>query len=177
MPPWSRLIFLSDRRVLTWLPLADKAKMGAFFFPSGRCVDPDSLKRLNYAAVRLKAERADDLIKAVLILLGLCVPFAFALERLLVGSTSIYRQVAWFTVFFTLTFALLYLTHPAFAIAKTPVIIFLGFAVVVLSGLVIGIIMQKFKQEITLMQGLTVTAHVTDISRFNTIMAAMNISS
>lgn len=115
----------------------------------------------------------DDLVKAVLVLLALCVPFAFALERLLIGSNMIYKQVAWFTGFFTLTFIILYLSHPAFAIAKTPIIIFLGFAVVLLSVLVIFIIMRKFEVELKALQGMTASIHAADISRFNTVMAAM----
>ncbi len=117
----------------------------------------------------------DDLVTAVLVLLALCIPFAFALERLLIGSSMIYKQVAWFVGFFIATFILLYLSHPAFAIAQTPIIIFLGFAVVSLSGLVIFIIMQKFEIELKSMQGMTSTVHASDISRFNTIMAAMSM--
>jgi hypothetical protein len=115
----------------------------------------------------------DDLVTAVLVLLALCIPFAFALERLLIGANMIYKQVAWFTGFFIATFILLYLSHPAFAIAQTPIIIFLGFAVVSLSGLVIFIIMQKFEVELKTLQGMTSTVHASDISRFNTVMAAM----
>jgi len=117
----------------------------------------------------------DDLVTAVLVLLALCIPFAFALERILIGSSLIYKQVAWFVGFFIATFILLYLSHPAFAIAQTPIIIFLGFAVVSLSGLVIFIIMQKFEIELKAMQGMTSTVHASDISRFNTIMAAMSM--
>ncbi len=117
----------------------------------------------------------DDLVAAVLILLALCIPFAFALERLLIGSTIIYRQVMWFGAFFLATFAILYLSHPAFAVAQTPIIIFLGFTVVVLSSLVIFIIMQKFETELKAMQGMTNTVHQADISRFNTVMAAMSM--
>ena len=117
----------------------------------------------------------DDLVTAVLVLLALCIPFAFALERLLIGSSLIYKQVGWFVGFFIATFILLYLSHPAFAIAQTPIIIFLGFAVVSLSGLVIFIIMQKFEVELKAIQGMTSTVHASDISRFNTIMAAMSM--
>jgi len=117
----------------------------------------------------------DDLVTAVLVLLALCIPFAFALERLMIGSTTIYKQMAWFIGFFLATFVLLYLSHPAFAIAQTPIIIFLGFAVVSLSTLVIFIIMQKFEVELKALQGMTATVHASDISRFNTIMAAMNM--
>ena len=117
----------------------------------------------------------DDLVHAVLILLALSVPFAFALERLLVGSTSVYRQIGYFAGFFVFTFLLLYLTHPAFAIAKTPIIIFLGFAIVLLSGLVIVIIMRKFEVELKVLQGLESTVHAADVSRFGTVMAAMSM--
>jgi len=117
----------------------------------------------------------DDLVTAVLVLLALCIPFAFALERLLIGSNMIYKQMAWFVGFFIATFILLYLSHPAFAIAQTPIIIFLGFAVVALSSLVIFIIMQKFEVELKTLQGMTATVHASDISRFNTVMAAMSM--
>ena len=125
-----------------------------------------------YASIR---GMLDDLVHAVLILLALSVPFAFALERLLIGSTSIYRQIAWFTGLFVCTFILLFLTHPAFAIAKTPIVIFLGFAVIVLSGLVIVIIMRKFEVELKVLQGLESTVHAADVSRFGTVMAAMSM--
>ncbi|MBP7831005.1 MAG: hypothetical protein KA248_13920 [Kiritimatiellae bacterium] len=134
------------------------------------CASAFEAARPVYTQVR---ESMDDLVKAVLVLLALCIPFAFALERLLIGATIIFRQVAWFAGFFIATFLLLYFSHPAFAIAQTPIIIFLGFAVVVLSGLVIVIIMQKFQVELKLLQGMTSTVHAADISRFSTVMAAM----
>jgi hypothetical protein len=116
-----------------------------------------------------------DLVSAVLVLLGLSVPFAFAVERLLVGAARIYQQIAWFAAFFTLTFLILFFTHPAFAISPTPAVIFLGFAVVVLASLVIVIIMRRFEVELKVLQGLTTTVHAADVSRFSTIVAAMSM--
>ena len=117
----------------------------------------------------------DDLVFAVLILLALSVPFAFAIERVVVGATIVYRQIAWFVGFFALTFVTLYLSHPAFAIANTPIIIFLGFAIVVMSTMVIFIIMRKFEVELKALQGMTATVHSADVSRVNTFMAAMQM--
>lgn len=117
----------------------------------------------------------DDLVFAVLILLGLAVPFAFALERVLIGAVTIYRQIAWFVIFFAATFLILFLSHPAFAIANTPIIIFLGFAILVLSSMVISIIMRKFETELKAMQGMTTTVHAADVSRVNTMLAAMQM--
>lgn len=114
-----------------------------------------------------------DLVTAVLLLLLLAVPFSFAMERLLVGATNIYRQVIWFGAFFVASFLALFFSHPAFAISATPLVIFLGFVILVLSSLVILIIMQKFEVELKYMQGLSSTVHSADVSRFSTIMAAM----
>ncbi len=117
----------------------------------------------------------DDLVFAVLILLGLSVPFAFAVERVVVGATTIYRQISWFAGFFAATFIILYLSHPAFAIANTPIIIFLGFAILVMSVGVIAIIMRKFEYELKAMQGMTATVHVSDVSGISTFLAAMHM--
>ncbi|MBN1864627.1 MAG: FtsX-like permease family protein [Victivallales bacterium] len=117
----------------------------------------------------------DDLVKSVLVLLALSVPFAFAVERLLIGSTNVYRQISWFVAFFCATFLILFFTHPAFAVANTPIIIFLGFAIIVLSVMVIFIIMQKFEVELKQLQGLASTVHTASVSRFSTVMAAMSM--
>ncbi len=116
-----------------------------------------------------------DLVTAVLILLILAVPFSFAMERLIIGATNIYRQVVGFAGFFAASFLALFFTHPAFAISATPMVIFLGFTILLLSSLVIFIIMQKFEVELKAMQGLSSTVHSADVSRFSTILAAMNM--
>jgi hypothetical protein len=115
----------------------------------------------------------DDIVKAAVILLLLIVPFAFVLERLLIGANLIYKQILGFAVFFMLTFALLYSVHPAFDIAGTPIIIFLAFVIIITSGYVIFVIMQRFKTEVMRMQGLETSLHQADVSRFNTLLAAV----
>jgi hypothetical protein len=146
---------------------------------AGSVAEADALAASSFmleASVYTKTRQAlDDLVRAVLVLLALSVPFAYALERLLIGSTNIYRQIAWLSALFVVTFLTLFVSHPAFAISKAPMIIFLGFAVLVLSSLVIVIIMRKFEQEIKVLQGLTSTVHTADVSRFSTIMAAMTM--
>lgn len=131
-----------------------------------------ALQQRTYGPIR---QMMDDLVKAVLILLALCVPFAFSLERLLIGTPSIYKQISWFVFFFVITFLLLYVSHPAFAISKTPIIIFLGFTIVVLSAMVIVIIMQKFETELKILQGMESTVHAADVSRLSTVLAAMSM--
>jgi hypothetical protein len=125
-----------------------------------------------YDALR---QSLDDLVHAVILLLALCVPFAFAMERLLIGATNVYRQIIGFCSFFIVTFLILFFTHPAFAISKTPIVIFLGFTIIILSSLVIFIIMQKFSVELKVMQGLESSVHAADVSRFGTVVAAMSM--
>ena len=112
----------------------------------------------------------DDLVRAVLILLALSVPFAFAMERLLIGATTIYKRLLGFVAFFLVTFLVLFFSHPAFAVSATPIIIFLGFAIVVLSVLVIGVIMGKFEVELKVLQGMRSTVHAADVSRLGTVV-------
>jgi len=115
----------------------------------------------------------NDLVTAVVLLLLLAMPFAYAIERLVIGTPHIYRQIGWFILFFLVTFGLLFLVNPAFRIATTPVIIFLAFAIILLSSLVIFIMMRKLQTEIRRMQGLSSTVHATDVSRLSTMMAAV----
>jgi len=117
----------------------------------------------------------NDLVKAVVILMILMIPFAYALERLLIGTPHIYRQIGWYCFFFILTFIILYNVHPAFAIATEPIVIFLAFLIIILSSMVIFILLSRFKQEIKAVQGMEVTVHTADVSRFSTIVAAIGM--
>lgn len=117
----------------------------------------------------------NDLVTAAVWLLLLSIPFAFAVERLLVGAPHVYRQIGWFSLFFVLTFATLYSVNPAFRLAATPMIIFLAFAIVMLSSLVIVIMIRKLQTEVQRMQGLSVSAHRADISRLTTLGAAIQM--
>lgn len=110
-------------------------------------------------AYRPLRDMINDLVQSVLILLILTIPFAFALERLIVGSTSIYKQMLWILIFFVGTFLMLYFTHPAFALSQAPMIIFIAFFIIVMSVIVIYIVMNRFKSELRAMQGMDTSAH------------------
>ncbi len=131
-----------------------------------------ALSRRVYTPLR---QSMDDLVHAVVWLLLLAIPFAFAMERLLVCSSSIYGRILGFTVMFLATFALLYWMHPGFAIASTPLIVFLAFAIILLSSLVIYIVIRKFKTELTAMQGRSSRMHSAQVSRMGTLIAAVNM--
>ena len=116
----------------------------------------------------------EDLVKSVLILLILTIPFSFALERLLIGATNIYKQMAWILVFFIATFLMLYFTHPAFAMSQSPMIIFIAFFIIVMSVMVIYIVMSRFKSELLAMQGMDTSAHRVN-SENSMLLAAIMI--
>ena len=117
----------------------------------------------------------NDLVTAVVFLLLLAIPFAFAIERLLIGTPHIYRRIGWFALFFLITFVILFLVNPAFKLATTPIIIFLAFTIVLLSTLVMFIMLRKLETEMKKLQGLGVAAHTADVSRISTMVAAVNM--
>jgi len=110
-------------------------------------------------AYRPLRDSINDMVKSVLILLILTIPFSFAMERLLIGATNIYKQLGWTLIMFVATFLLLYFTHPAFALSQAPLIIFIAFFIIVMSVVVIYIVMNRFKGEIMALQGLDTSAH------------------
>ncbi len=131
-----------------------------------------ALSRAVYTPLR---QSMDDLVYAIVFLLLLAIPFAFALERLLFAATTIYRRLAGFAAAFLATFLLLYFLHPGFAIASTPIIIFLAFTILLLSGLVIYIIVRKFRTELKAIQGQGVGLHNLEVSKLGTLLAAVNM--
>ena len=102
---------------------------------------------------------ANDIVKAVTILLLLAIPFAFALQSLLLSTHDVYRKIAGFVFFFFCSFAVLYVVHPAFSFSKTPMVIILAFIIMIMSSVVIWVISGKFNYEVKKLQGFTTTAH------------------
>ncbi|MBD3422534.1 MAG: FtsX-like permease family protein [Chitinivibrionales bacterium] len=117
----------------------------------------------------------NDLITAIVFLLLLTIPFAFSVERLLICATSVYTRLLGFAVFFFATFMLMYFMHPGFSIASTPVIVFLAFAIILLTTMVIFIMMRKFRTELMSLQGKAQSLHSSDISASGTLIAAINM--
>jgi hypothetical protein len=83
---------------------------------------------------------ARDVVRGAIFLLLLCVPFAFVMERLLVATPNIYRQIAYAAAIFAAMTAALWTFHPAFRISSSPLIIILAFAIILMSGVVIAVV-------------------------------------
>jgi hypothetical protein len=97
-------------------------------------------------------QAADDTIHAVLFLLVGLVPFSYFLERLILGSTHVYRQIGGFVAIFVAMVILVGAFHPAFRITMTPVTILLAFIILFLSSLVILIVIGKFRRELEILR-------------------------
>ena len=91
---------------------------------------------------------ANDVVYAAIFLLLLAVPFSFCMERLLIGTPSIYKQIAGASAVFGMMAAALWAFHPAFKITSSPLIIILAFAIILMSLIVIGVVYSKFDTEL-----------------------------
>lgn len=116
-----------------------------------------------------------DPVNALVILLVLSVPFSFFMERIVICATSIYGRITGFIIMFMITFGMLYVLHPGFAIANTPMIIFLAFAIIVITSLVIVMLVRRLESELKVLQGQGVRRHEAEISRSATFMAAVSM--
>lgn len=125
-----------------------------------------------YAPIR---SVADDLIKAVVILLLMAIPFAFSVERLVVGTANVYRQIVGFALIFLTVFIILYLVHPAFRFASFPIVVLLAFVIMIMSGMVIFIMWTKFEYEIHQFQGIATASHRSSRNSRGTVAAAVSL--
>ena len=116
---------------------------------------------------------ANDVIYAAIFLLLLAVPFSFCMERLVVGTPNIYKQIGWASFVFTLMAAALWLFHPAFKISASPLIIILAFAIILMSLVVISVVYSKFDTELKRLRSGRGTAAGTSIASASVLMSAI----
>jgi len=116
---------------------------------------------------------ANDVIYAAIFLLLLAVPFSFCMERLLIGTPNIYKQIGGaFGIFGTMTLAL-WAFHPAFKISSSPLIIVLAFAIILMSVVVIGVVYGKFDTELKRIRSGRGTAEGASIASASVLMSAV----
>jgi hypothetical protein len=116
---------------------------------------------------------ARDVVRAAIFLLLLCVPFSFCMERLLIGTPNVYRQIAGMCVIFAIMTAALWSFHPAFKISASPLIIILSFAIIFMSIVVIAVVYGKFDTELKRIRSGRGTAATTSFARASVLMSAV----
>jgi len=118
-------------------------------------------------------DMASDVIHAAIFLLLLCVPFSFCMERLMIGSPNVYRQIAGIFGVFTIMTAALWSFHPAFQISASPLIIILAFAIIFMSLVVIWVVYGKFDTELKRISSGRGSADGASFARAGVMMAAV----
>src|SRR5262249_28576529 len=120
-------------------------------------------------------DTSNGIIKGVIFLLLGVIPFSYFLERLLIGAINVYRQIAWFGVFFAAMTAGLWF-HPAFRISSAPLMILLAFLILILSSTVVYILWGKFEEEIRRIRGDSgQAAHIASFRRGAVVGAAIRL--
>ncbi len=115
---------------------------------------------------------ARDVVKGVMFYLALLLPFAFFLERLLIASPDLKRQITWVFGIFIVAFIVMSRIHPAFDITMSPMIVLLAFIMLALSVLVIMLIAGKFEQQLKDLNKQLSGSHSADIGRGSIAAAA-----
>jgi len=153
---------------------AGKAAEGARKYPE-QMAAADAVWALQEQEYADLISTSNGIIHGVIFLLLGVVPFSFFLERLLIGSANVYRQLGWFAGFFALMTAGLWF-HPAFRISPAPLMILLAFFILGLSVAVVYILWGKFQEEVTLLRGGAAGgAHMTSLRRGAVLGAAVRL--
>jgi hypothetical protein len=106
-----------------------------------------------------------EAVYGIVFYLLLLIPFAFFIEKLVVGCSDVRWQIAWVGAIFLAVFMVLREIHPAFEIVRSSFMILLGFITLILSLLVTGFLGSKFRAAVleyqTLIHGQQAIAEVT----------------
>lgn len=112
--------------------------------PGDRVMLAEIARGLSFQSYQQTVKTIADLVKAVVILLALVVPFCFFLVKLITPFTDINRQILMFMGVFALFAAALYFIQPAFHVGDRPEIVILAFVILGLAAFVGSVILGKF---------------------------------
>lgn len=111
---------------------------------AGRLRLAEIARGLAFQAYERSVSISNDLVRAVVVLLGLVVPFCFFLMKLVTPFTDANRQLLLFMGIFALMVLGLYLVQPAFRVGDRPEVIILAFLILGLAVFVATTIMGRF---------------------------------
>jgi len=115
---------------------------------------------------------ANDVIKGVVFYLFLLIPFAFFLERLLVGSSDLRGQLAWSFGIFVIVFLIFSSVHPAFKITVNPMMVLIAFVMLALSVFVSLLIWGKFEEQLHAISQTVTGVHKVEAGKASIAFAA-----
>ena len=122
--------------------------------------DAVTYSELNHPVIRRTINEA---VMGIIWYLGLLIPFTFFFEKLVFGFSDIRKQIATNCIVFIAFFVLLRLLHPAFSMVRAPLMILLGFVIIMISGGITVLFAAKFPEnleELRKKQGKVTAAEV-----------------
>jgi ABC-type antimicrobial peptide transport system permease subunit len=139
--------------------------------------DTDSRKAWAYEArVYPQAQAtANDVVQGVIFYLFLLIPFAYFLERLLIASRDLNRQLGWTFLIFMVIFLIFTQIHPAFDITINPIIVLIAFVMLALSVFVSAIVWGKFEEQIKAFRRTVSGVHKADVGKASIAFAAFTL--
>ncbi len=109
-----------------------------------------------------------EAVYGIVFYLVLLIPFAFFMEKLVIGSSDIRWQIVWVGSIFLLVFFILQQIHPAFEIVRSSFMILIGFITLMLSIVVTFFVSGKFRAAVIeyqrIIHGQQKTAEVSKAS-------------
>ncbi|HDS74856.1 MAG TPA: hypothetical protein ENN56_04865, partial [Firmicutes bacterium] len=118
---------------------------------------------------------AVDTVQGVVFYFALLLPFAYFMERMIIGAVDIRRQLLGFASIFVGVFVILQFVHPAFKLSSSPYIIFLGFVIFALGTVVTVIVVGRFNDELKKMKQSQSGMHEADVGRIQATAAAISL--
>ncbi len=165
----TRQLLMNGYRALTEYryAAADRA------FRTAHALEAKSLKRL------INTQRGA--MGGVVFYIFLILPFALFMERLLIGATSIYHKLAWFTLMAVICIWILAMVHPAFratvsgAVSLTALVGILAFAIMAMALWIIIYLHSRFVHEMALLRRQTQGHFESDTKRSRAFGAGITI--
>lgn len=93
---------------------------------------------------RVILQNASDAVIGILFYLALVVPFAFVMEKLLIGHPDIRHQLIYQFLIFIMYFFILRAVHPAYSLVRSSTMILLGFITFSLAAAVVVFLSARF---------------------------------
>ncbi len=100
---------------------------------------------LNHPVIR---ESVTEAVWGIIWYLGLLAPFCFFFEKLVFGFPDIRKQITTIAISFLAVFVLLRYLHPAFEMVRSPLMILLGFIIIMISGGITLLFATKFRENL-----------------------------
>lgn len=118
-----------------------------------------------------------DAVIGILMYMSLIVPFSFFAERLVFGFSDIRARIAGILGLFLVVFGIIRLTHPAYDLVTSSLVILVGFIIFILCLLILGFVLGKFIEKMRSLRRASsgaVTEGLDD-SQLSTSGAAFNL--